>query len=170
MTDTDTRFALAAGADERTVLTTFLDFQRETLARKCAGLDDEQLRRRAVPASALTLIGLMRHLAAVERWYLQVIIAGEQPPELFGDGTDPEADLHDIAAATGADTYALWREQVAHSRRITAAHPLDAVGTNPGRGQDHAHRWVLQHLIDEYARHNGHADLLRESIDGAVGE
>ncbi|MEE4542108.1 DinB family protein [Streptomyces sp. V4-01] len=170
MIDSDIRFALSADADERTTLTTFLDFHRETLARKCAGLSDEQLRRRAVPASELTLIGLMRHLAAVERWYLQVIIAGEQPPELFGGGGDPEADLRDIGAATGEATFALWRAQLAHSRRITAAHPLDAVGANPGRGQDHSHRWVLQHLIDEYARHNGHADLLREAVDGQVGE
>jgi hypothetical protein len=170
MTDSDTRFALPAGTGERDTLTTFLDFHRETLARKCTGLSDEHLRLRAVATSGLTLIGLMRHMAAVERWYLQVIIAGEQPPELFDTSDDPDADFHDIASATGEGTLALWRAQVAHSRRITAAHPLDAVGANPGRHQDHSHRWVLQHLLDEYARHNGHADLLREAIDGEVGE
>jgi uncharacterized damage-inducible protein DinB len=166
----DGRFALAPTADERSVLLTFLDWQRDTLVRKCAGLSDEQLRLRAVPTSNLTLVGLVRHLAGVERWYFQVIMAGEAPPELFTATDDADEDFNDIASATGAAAFAVWRAQVAHSRRVVAGRPLEAVGTNPVTGQRHALRWVLGHMIDEYARHNGHADLIREAVDGTAGE
>ncbi|MDT0345479.1 DinB family protein [Streptomyces litchfieldiae] len=166
----DSRFELATTADERTLLLTFLDWHRETLLRKCSGLTDEQLRLRAVPTSGLTLMGLMRHLAGVERWYFQVIVAGEEPAELFTATDDDDEDFNDIGSATGEATVALWREQVEHSRRVVAEHPLDAVGFNPSRRKRQSLRWVLNHMIDEYARHNGHADLLREAIDGATGE
>jgi hypothetical protein len=166
----DGRFELDAKADERTLLTTFLDYHRDTLTRKCAGLSDEQLRLHAVPSSNLTLIGLIRHLAMIEQWYLQVIIAGERPPALFTATDDEDEDFNDIADATGEATFALWRAQVEHSRRVVADHPLDAVGVRPTTGREHSLRWVLHHMIDEYARHNGHADLIREAIDGEAGE
>jgi hypothetical protein len=163
----DARFALPATADERRTLTTFLDFQRHTLERKCAGLTDEQLRTRAVPPATLCLMGLMRHMAAVERWYFQCVIAGEQPPQLY---PDTDAEFNDVDSATGQETLATWRAQIAQSRRVAAERELDAIGMNPGRRIPQSLRWVFHHMIDEYARHLGHADLLREVIDGETGE
>ncbi|MFR9778218.1 DinB family protein [Micromonospora sp. MS34] len=166
----DERFALPAAVDERTLLDTFLDFQRDALVRKCAGLADEQLRLRPVPSSGLSLIGLVRHLATVERWYFQAVIADAFPGDLFDLTDDEDAPFTAIAEVTGTETFAIWREEVAVSRRIAAERPLDAVGRSPGTGLEHSLRWVLAHMIDEYARHLGHADILREAIDGRTGE
>ncbi len=166
----DDRFELSGDADERTVLTTFLDFHRQVLVRKCAGLTDDQLRLRAVQSSNLSLLGLVRHLAGVERWYFQRIIAGESPGPLYTATDDDDEDFNDLDAATGESTIAVWRNEVEQSRRITAERPLEAVGTHPQTGRQHSLRWVLNHMIDEYARHNGHADLIREAIDGETGE
>ncbi|MFI7215076.1 DinB family protein [Micromonospora maritima] len=167
----DRRFALPPDADERTLLDTFLDFQRDALVRKCADLSDEQLRSRPVPSSGLSLLGLVRHLATVERWYFQGVTADAPwPGDLFDLTDDFDAPFHDVADATGPGTFALWRDQVAASRRIAAARPLDAVGRTPGTGAERSLRWVLTHMIDEYARHLGQADILREAVDGRTGE
>ncbi|NES29636.1 DUF664 domain-containing protein [Micromonospora terminaliae] len=166
----DERFALPATVDERTLLEAFLDFQRAALVRKCAGLTDAQLRLRPVPSSGLSLIGLVRHLATVERWYFQAVLAGAFPGDLFDLTDDPEAPFTDVAAATGAETFALWRAEVAVARRLTAERPLDAAGRQPVTGATYSLRWILAHMIDEYARHLGHADILREAIDGQTGE
>ncbi|MFG1674767.1 DinB family protein [Micromonospora sp. NPDC049282] len=167
----DRRFALSSTADERTLLDTFLDFQRDALVRKCEGLSDEQLRSRPVPSSGLSLIGLVRHLATVERWYFQGVVADAPwPGDLFDLTDDFDAPFHDVADATGPETFALWGEQVAVSRGIAAARSLDAVGSTPGSGAERSLRWVLTHMIDEYARHLGQADILREAIDGRTGE
>jgi hypothetical protein len=166
----DERFALPATVDERTLLETFLDFQRAALVRKCAGLTDAQLRLRPVPSSGLSLIGLVRHLATVERWYFQAVLAGAFPGDLYDLTDDPEAPFTDVAAATGAETFAHWRAEVAVARRLTAERPLDAAGRQPVTGATHSLRWILAHMIDEYARHLGHADILREAIDGRTGE
>ncbi|WFE31403.1 DinB family protein [Micromonospora sp. WMMD975] len=166
----DRRFALPPTADERTLLDAFLDFQRDALVRKCDGLSDEQLRSRPVPSSALSLLGLVRHLATVERWYFQAVIAGTSPGDLFDLTDDFDAPFHDVADATGPGTFALWREEVAASRRIAATRSLDTVGRTPGTGAERSLRWVLTHMIDEYARHLGQADIMREAIDGRTGE
>ncbi|WP_343445829.1 DinB family protein [Micromonospora schwarzwaldensis] len=170
MSTTDRRFALPPTADERTLLDTFLEFQRDALVRKCEGLSDEQLRSRPVPSSRLSLLGLVRHLATVERWYFQGVVAGAFPGDLFDLSDDPDAPFHDVADATGPGTFALWREEVAASRRIAAARSLDTVGRTPGSGAERSLRWVLTHLVDEYARHLGQADILREALDGRTGE
>ncbi len=167
----DDRFALPASADERTLLTTFLDFHRDVLVRKCAGLSDEQLRLRAVPTSNVTLLGLVRHLAGVERWYFQGVIAGQFPGGLYADTDDDEEDFNDLETATGEKAFAIWLAEVEQSRRITDDRPLDAIGASTDdTGRQRSLRWVLNHMIDEYARHNGHADLIREAIDGVTGE
>lgn len=163
----DERFELSAGADERTLLTTFLDFQRTALVRKCAGLSDEHFRMRSVPTSNLSLAGLVRHMAGVERWYFQAVIAGASPGSLYANFTD---DFDDVDSAVRAETLVVWQAEVDASRRIAAERPLDAVGTNPDGGRKQSLRWVLHHMIDEYARHLGHADLIREAIDGQTGE
>ncbi|MEU6857546.1 DinB family protein [Glycomyces sp. NPDC046736] len=155
-------------ADERTTLAAFLGWHRDTLELKCSGLDAEALARRAVGRSALSLLGLLRHAAETERFWFRRVMAGEEAPPLFSsaDGAFDEAvaDLESVARAWQA-----WRAEVAFAERFAAEAPdLDAIGHEPGEGPVSL-RWVLLHLLEEYARHNGHADLLREQIDGAVG-
>lgn len=164
----DSRWAIAADADERAVLTGFLEFQRSALVRKCDGLTDEQLRLRPVATSALSLIGLVRHLATVERWYFQAVIADAFPGSLYDHETN--AAFLDTDAATKAEALATWAAEVEAARRVTGQHPLDAVGVIPSTGHPVSLRWVLTHMIDEYARHLGHADVVRELIDGSTGE
>jgi hypothetical protein len=163
----DERFLLTPESSERELLTTFLDHQRAALVRKCEGLDDEQLRSRPVPPSDISLIGLVRHLATVERWYFQAVLVDSFPGSLYDHESD-EA-FRGVDSATWSESVATWSSEVDASRRITSALELDAIGTLPGGGRLTL-RWVLLHMIDEYARHLGHADLVRESIDGVTGE
>jgi hypothetical protein len=156
--------------DERATLTGFLDYQRHTLLLKCAGLTPEQLLRRATPPSTLCLLGLVRHLTDVEYGWLVEQLAGGEVKDLYGPGDADfdvvEADEHSVAAA-----FARYAAQVAESRRLVAGAELDTMTpTHPRIGKQFSLRWILVHLIAEYARHNGHADLLREAIDGATGE
>ena len=156
-------------ADEREMLRGFLDFHRATLAMKCEGLSDEQLRRRSMPPSTLSLLGLVRHMAEVERaWFRRVVNQEDLPLVWSQDGDYQEA--YDASGATRAEGFGAWQAEVEHSRRIERdAASLDVVAHNPRWGEDVSLRLVMLHLIHEYARHNGHADLLREGIDGVVG-
>jgi uncharacterized damage-inducible protein DinB len=164
----DARYSLTPESTERELLATFLEFQRDALARKCAGLSDEQMCRRAIPTSNISLVGLVRHLATVERWYFQSVIAGGSPGELY----DYESDeaFNDVDGASGEESLRIWADEVTASRAIAAAHELDAVSAIPTEGLVVTLRWVLVHMIDEYARHLGHADIVREAIDGVTGE
>jgi len=155
-------------ADERTLLTGFLDFQRDTLAWKCSGLTDEQLKLRSVEPSSLSLLGLLRHLTEVERGWFVRTIAGEEVSPTYYTDEKPDDDFDDLDSHSPTEVYGAWQAACARSREITAAHELDFEGARPHR--NYSLRWVLIHLIEEYARHNGHADLLRERIDGATGE
>ncbi len=167
---TDTRPEPPAQADERTTLTAFLDFQRATLAWKCADLTDEQLRTRAVPPSSMSLLGLVRHLADVERGWFRRTLNGEAAPPLFYSDDEPDGEFDNVDSADVAEAFTTWEAECAASRDAVAnAADLDASGTNR-HGEEFSLRWILTHMIEEYARHNGHADLLRESIDGATGE
>ena len=150
------------------MLEVFLEFQRDALVRKCRGLTDEQMRSRPVPSSNVSLIGLVRHLATVERWYFQAVIADQFPGSLFDHESD--AAFNDIEHAGADENLAIWREEVEVSRRIAAERQLDHVGVHPDTGAEFSLRWVFIHMIDEYARHLGHADIVREAIDGATGE
>jgi len=163
---------LAAGEVE--TLLGFLDNQRGTLAWKCRGLDDDQLRS-ALPPTRMTLGGLLKHLARVEDHWFGEVVAERDRPEPWAS-TPWAGEWQDAAAQTGEQLRQLWQERVAASRSVVAAElaagaeALDR--THPaweGQGQVSL-RWVLVHMVDEYARHNGHADLLRESIDGQTGE
>ena len=157
-------------ADERTSLEVWLEFHRATLAMKCRGLSPEQLARRAVPPSGLSLLGLVRHLAELERAYFRRGFAGEAVPWLHGRPGDPGSwqDFSGAAAAAAAADLEAWRGECARARAVTAAaRSLDS----PAAGDPSVTlRWTMVKMIQEYARHNGHADLLRECIDGAVGE
>jgi uncharacterized damage-inducible protein DinB len=156
-------------AGERETLNAFLDFQRATLAVKCAGLTAEQLRIQAIPPSSLSLLGLIRHMAEVERNWFRPVLDGEAMASIFAPGLQWEPSFAEVADADPDEALAAWEAECAHARELVAAAPsLDAAGDRDGRGT-FSLRWVLVHLIEEYARHNGHADLLRERIDGATG-
>ncbi|WP_442875632.1 DinB family protein [Actinoallomurus sp. NBC_01490] len=165
----DPRFTGSATSDERTMLQDFLTAQRRTLTLKCAGLDTE-LSRRAVEPSTLSLLGLVRHLADVERYWFRQVMAGQDASPRFAGDTDPDGDFDGAVAdpAVVIAAWDAWHTEVAFADALVDAAPdLDVVGDS-WRGTVSL-RWVLIHMIEEYARHNGHADLLRERIDGAVG-
>ncbi|MHA5052430.1 DinB family protein [Streptomyces sp. SD15] len=156
--------------DERAMLVSVLAAQRATLELKCAGLSVE-LSRRSVEPSTLSLLGLVRHLADVERRWFRSVLAGQDAPPRFSTGADPDEDFDGAVpdpAVVGAAWHA-WHAEVAFAERfVTEAPGLDVEGHDSWLGVVSL-RWVLIHMIEEYARHNGHADLLRERIDGAVG-
>ncbi|PZS35992.1 MAG: Mini-circle protein [Pseudonocardiales bacterium] len=156
--------------DERNMILGFLRDQRNTLERKCAGVDAD-LSRRAVQPSTLSLLGLVRHLADVERRWFRQVLAGQDAPPHFSSDHDPDADFNGATpdAAIVAEAWDRWRDEIAFADRFVADAPdLDVFGTDSWRGTVSL-RWVLVHMVEEYARHNGHADLLRERIDGALG-
>ena len=154
---------------ERETLTAFLEFQRATLARKCDGLTDSQLRECAVPPSRLSLLGIVRHMAEVERNWFRPVLGGEEMRSIFAPGLDWEASFRDAGTADVAEAFSAWRAECDHARALVAAAPsLETRGLR--RGEWFSLRWVLTHMIEEYARHNGHADLLRERLDGVTGE
>jgi hypothetical protein len=156
--------------DERTMLTTWLDYQRATLLWKCEGLEGPALARKGVPPSALTLLGLVRHMAIVEWWWFDHIFAGSTSPEPISTDEDRDADFNDIEPARATADLDLFQTVCDVSRAIVAdAESFEVPSAFAGRGP-FSLRWIMIHMIEEYARHNGHADLLREQIDGAVGE
>ncbi|WP_406473591.1 DinB family protein [Streptomyces platensis] len=154
---------------ERETLRSFLDFHRATLAMKTEGLSDEDLRRQSSPPSTLSLLGLVRHMAEVERTWFRRVINGEDIPLVWSAEGDFQA-AYDASGADGAEAFDAWQTEVAHARRIEeAAASLDVTGYQPRWDEHVSLRLVMLHLIHEYARHNGHADFLREAIDGTVG-
>lgn len=160
-------------ADERTMLTAWLDFHRATLALKCADLTDDQVRLAAVPPSSMTLLGLVQHMAEVERNWFQRVFAGRDMQPVF---ETTNTDGYALRPGRGLDeAIAAWQAEIARGRELTADASLEDSGHladhQAGHVGDHSVslRWILVHMIEEYARHNGHADLLRERIDGATG-
>jgi len=165
------RFGFPAVGGERRMLLDVLASQRATLELKCAGLGVE-LALRAVEPSTLSLLGLVRHLADVERRWFRQVLAGQDAPPRFSSAGDPDGDFD--GAAPDPDVieaaWDAWRDEVAFADAFTARAPhLDVEGRDAWRGTVSL-RWVLIHMIEEYAQHNGHADLLRERIDGARGK
>ena len=154
---------------ERETVRVFLDYHRATLAMKCQGLSDEQLRRRSMPPSTLTLLGLVRHMAEVERTWFRRVINGEDIPLRWSPTGDFQA-AYDGSASNRTEAFTAWQEEVEHARRIEqAAESLDVTGYQARWGENVSLRLVMLHMIHEYARHNGHADFLREGIDGETG-
>jgi uncharacterized damage-inducible protein DinB len=160
-------------AGEREMLTGWLDYHRATLLWKCEGLTDDQLRERAVPPSGLCLLGLVRHLAECERGWFRNGLLGEGLPPLYYTDEDQDADFNDVETADVAGVFATFERECAAAREAIASAPdLDMLGKKGDRrtGEQFSLRWIITHMIEEYARHNGHADLLRERIDGATGD
>jgi hypothetical protein len=153
---------------ERATLVGYLRDQRLTLELKCAGLDASALARRSVPPSNLSLLGLVRHMAGVEQGWFRLRMAGHDGLRHFRSDADPDGDFNGAVpdAAVVAAAWDTWRAEVAFAEQYVADAPdLDLIGAS-----GHVLRDVLVHLVEEYARHNGHADLLRERIDGRVGQ
>ena len=158
--------------DERATLVGFLDWHRDTLAFKCEGLTEDQLRLQSSPPSTLSLLGLVRHMAEVERAWFRRGMAQEEIAMVYSDDWDYEAP-YDARDASVEEAFANWRGEIEQARRIEQSIPsLDTMGhrKDSRTGLRMSLRWVLVHMIEEYARHNGHADFLRESIDGVTGE
>jgi uncharacterized damage-inducible protein DinB len=156
--------------DERSSLDGFLDYHRQTLLWKCSGLTAEQLKRRSVGTTALSLLGLVRHLAEVERSWFRRRFAGEDVDDIYPSAENPDADLLDLDGADAESDYATYLAEVEACRKAVAGRGLDETFMHPRRGIEMSLRWIYLHMIEEYARHNGHADLIREAIDGATGE
>jgi uncharacterized damage-inducible protein DinB len=157
-------------ADERAMLDGWLDYQRATLLWKCAGLTGEQLCERSSPPSTLSLLGLVRHMAEVERWWFRRFRGESDLPQLYCTDESEDGDFDDTDPAGAADDFATFERECALAREAVEGASLDDTYLSQRRGIDISLRWVFTHMIEEYARHNGHADLLRERIDGATGD
>jgi uncharacterized damage-inducible protein DinB len=163
--------------DETATLLGFLDYQRATLAWKCAGLDRAALRT-TIAASSMTLGGMLKHLSLVEDYWFSQWLHGREPGPPWDTvdwDADPDWDWHSAADESPERLLALWQDAVARSRSlVTEALPHGGLGQPAPRtwpdGRSPSLRWILCHMIEEYARHNGHADLIRESVDGLTGE
>jgi len=152
---------------ELEMLRDWIDWHRATLLRKCAGLDATRLAERAVTPSNLCLLGLVRHLSDTERGWVRQTFRGEQVPDLYYRSDAPDADFEEADPAGAEGDFERYR---AECRAVDAA--LEGArldDTFTFRDKTISVRWMLQHLVEEYARHNGHADLIREAIDGSVG-
>jgi len=170
MTTKRTEPAIDAG--ERAMLEGWLDYHRQTLAWKCEGLDDAQLRTASVAPSELSLLGLVRHMAEVERSWFRKALVGDDPGPIYYSDEDPDGEFHLTEADTWEEAYATWQSEIEIARRNAARFGLDDLSEGRSRFTEEPFnlRWLYTHMIEEYARHNGHADLIRERIDGATGD
>jgi uncharacterized damage-inducible protein DinB len=150
----------------------WLDYHRATLEMKCEGLTPDQLRDRSVSPSSLSLLGLVRHLAEVERYWFRNIFQGEQATPYFYTDEKPNDDFDDLESVEPDRAFATWRAECERAREIARRASLDDISTqkNERTGEAFSLRWIVTHMIEEYARHNGHADLIREAIDGSTGD
>ena len=157
--------------DERTLLESWLEHHRQTLLLKCSGLTAEQLALRSVEPSTLSLLGLVRHMSEVERSWFRRRFAGESLDFLYCDlETNPDGDFDDVDPARAGADFDVYAREVELARAAAAGHSLDETFFHSYREAEMNLRWIYIHMIEEYARHNGHADLLRERIDGATGD
>ncbi len=157
--------------DERTTLISHLRWNRQTVELKCEGLDADQLARRCVPPSTMSLLGIIRHLAEVERRWFRLWMAGREAPPHFYSQADPEGDFDSAIADPEVveRSFRVWHEEIAETDKYLEETPdLGTAGFVPHEGPVSL-REVLVHVIEEYARHVGHADLFRETIDGRIG-
>ena len=166
----DDRIGPPSFGSEREMLRAFLDYHRATLAMKCDGLADEELRQPSMPPSTLSLLALVRHMAEVERAWFRRVFEDNDAPMVWSDKMFDFQAAYDASASTRHQAFAAWEAEVENSRRIEReAESLDLAGYQPRWGESVSLRMVIMHVLLEYGRHNGHADLLREGIDGTVG-
>jgi uncharacterized damage-inducible protein DinB len=158
--------------DERATLIEYLRAYRLTLRLKCANLDAGQMASRSVAPSTMSLLGLIRHMANVERYWFRRVMAGDDVPAVYRSDDDPDAAWNGAVddPVVVAQAWAAWEAEIVSADRFVAeSGDLDTLGRQPG-GRAIRLREILIHMIEEYARHCGHADLLRERIDGRVGQ
>ncbi|KUO18044.1 DinB family protein [Streptomyces dysideae] len=162
----------ATNADERTMLEGWLEYHRQTLAWKCEGLTDAQLRTASVEPSELSLMGLVRHMAEVERGWFRKVLVDEDAGPIYYSEEDPDGEFHLTETDTWQEAHATWQAEIETARRNAADFALDDMSRGKSRhtGNRFNLRWIYTHMIEEYARHNGHADLVRERVDGATGD
>jgi uncharacterized damage-inducible protein DinB len=153
---------------EEEVLWSMLEHYRATALDKCADLNDEQLRRQSVPPSSLSMIGIVRHLTDVERYWFQECFLGLDVDSRYSTDEDRDADFHATDSAPTDEVVAAFLSECEASRAVTRSHRLDESAQKLRRGIDVTLRFIGVHLVEEYARHCGHLDLLREAIDGEV--
>ena len=163
----DLRYPHMTGT-EAEVTWSMVDYCRSVLLLKCQNLDDEQLKQRAVSPSNLTLLGLLRHMTKVEHYWFQRCFLGSTETAIYGTPEEPHADFDDLDAVSIAEVIERFLTTCDASRRIAATHELEHVAALQRDGENVSLRYIGVHMIDEYARHLGHADLLREAIDGAI--
>lgn len=162
----DERVDPPANGPEKEMLEAFLDYHRDTLLMKCKGLSDEELRRPMV-VSGTNLLGLIKHLGYVERWWFQEVFAA-QDPEFPSSDEDPDAEFRIEESDSTESIIDFYRGECAKSRVIVSgAMPEDIAKHSKS---ERSLRWILIHMIEETSRHNGHVDILREMIDGQTGE
>jgi hypothetical protein len=152
---------------ERDMLEAWLEFHRTTLLLKCDGLDDHHRKAQPVPTSILSLHGLVRHMAEVERsWFRRVLLREPDAPPIWRPLSE-DGSFGSLDDANWESDLAAWQAECGNSRSAAAGHGLEDIGLR--RGVPCSLRWIYVHMIEEYARHNGHADLIREMVDGSVG-
>jgi hypothetical protein len=155
--------------DERTMLESWLDYHRATLLWKCANLTGDQLIQRSAPPAKLSLLGLVRHMSDVERWWFRRGFRGEDIGGIYWIDADSDPDFDLVDAGNAEADFATFEAECELARKAAEGASLDDT-FHSRRGHEISLRWIYVHMIEEYARHNGHADLLREAIDGAVGD
>jgi hypothetical protein len=169
MADDDARKEPPFSADERAMLENWLDFHRATLLLKCQGLSGEQLTLASVPPSTLTLLGLVQHMTLVEWWWFERVFADNGQPEPFDTNGNPEYEFEVLVAERAEQALEQFTVYCQRARAAIAEASLDDLSKSTER-ETRQLRWIMVHMIEEYARHNGHADLIRECIDGTVGD
>ncbi|MFZ6002931.1 MAG: DinB family protein [Actinomycetota bacterium] len=156
-------------ADERSMVEQWLEFHRVTLLLKCEGLDDAGRKARPVESSKLSLHGLVRHMAEVERgWFQRVLLGKTDTPPIWLDRAVEDSELVPLDDADWETDLQVWLDECEQSRQAASGFDLGHTGVR--HGKPCSLRWIYLHMIEEYARHNGHADLIREMVDGAVGD
>jgi uncharacterized damage-inducible protein DinB len=159
-------------SDEKQALDEWVDYHRATLLMKCEGLSSEQLKAKSVEPSSLTLLGLVRHMSEVERGWFRRHAAQEDIEYHYCTDEEPDADLLNVESADASADLAHFVDECQRAREATANRSLEEVVPSRGHHGDRTRniRWIYLHMIEEYARHNGHADFLRERIDGVTGD
>ena len=155
-------------SEERDSLDAWVDYHRATLVMKCAGLAPEQLAIRSCPPSSLSLLGLMRHLTEVEGWFHD--FDGDPPGEWYSSEEDPDACFNAVDPSRADEDLAAYLASIERARAAVTGRDLDEISPEPDDGLPVSLRWIYLHMVEEYARHNGHADILRERIDGTTGD
>ncbi|HEY1761280.1 MAG TPA: DinB family protein [Acidimicrobiales bacterium] len=155
--------------DERLQLNAWLDFYRATLLVKCDGLSVAQLKTRPFASSSLSLLGIVRHMTYVEQLWFETVFTGADTAAYYVTAGDNDADFNDLESDAAETVFDLYQHVVSASSALAAGHSPDEIAKKPRRGREVDLRWIYLHMIEEYARHCGHADLIREMIDGTTG-